>query len=133
MVFIIFQIFTSTDLLSQIFTSAFASADLHPLIFACASASADVQAQIFTYASASTDLIILLSDTSLIQTVKQYIQYVNCIYVNSETCYFKIVIMYISRATYYKQYIRKSVQSMRSISKSTFKLMKPVEIYKVHH
>ena len=37
----------------------------------------------------------------------------------------------VSEATYYKQYIRKSIQTIYYISKSTFKLIKPVEIYKV--
>ena len=59
--------------------------------------------------------------------------YVNRIYIDSETNYLMILIMYFSKATSYKQYIRKSIQTMSSISKSTFKLMKPVEIYKVHH
>ena len=39
----------------------------------------------------------------------------------------------VSKATYYKQCIRKSIQTMYYISKSTFKLMKLVEIYKAHH
>ena len=38
----------------------------------------------------------------------------------------------VSKATYYKLYNRKSIQTMYSISKSTFNLIKPVEIYKVH-
>ena len=41
--------------------------------------------------------------------------------------------VHISKATYDKKYIRTTIQTMYSISKSTFKLTKPVEIYKVHH
>ena len=40
---------------------------------------------------------------------------------------------YVSKATYYKKYIRKSNQTMYYISKSTFKLIKPLEIYDVQH
>ena len=39
----------------------------------------------------------------------------------------------VSKATYDTQYIWNSIQIMYSISKYTFKLMKPVQIYKVHH
>ena len=59
--------------------------------------------------------------------------YVNCIYIDSDKLLYDIVYVQFFKATYYKQYIRKSIQIMYSISKSTFKLMKPVEIYKVHH
>ena len=38
--------------------------------------------------------------------------------------------VHVSKTTYYSQYIRKSIQTKYSISKYTFKLMKPLETYK---
>ena len=67
----------------------------------------------------------------MIHAVKQYMCYVNCIFINSQTNYFMILILYLSPMQHSIQYIRKSIQTMYSISKYTFKLMKPVEI--CHH
>ena len=62
--------------------------------------------------------------------------YVNSIYIDSETNYFMILIMYISPKQHIIKgilYIKKSIQTMYSIGKYTFKLTKPVEIYKVQY
>ena len=40
--------------------------------------------------------------------------------------------VHFSEATYYKQYIRKSIQTMYLVRKSAFKWMKPVKIYTIH-
>ena len=57
----------------------------------------------------------------------------NFIYNYLETNYFIILVVQVSRATYDKEYVRKSIQTIYSRSKYTFKLRKPVKIYKVHH
>ena len=67
------------------------------------------------------------------EAIKQYIHYVNCIYKFRNKLISDCDYVQVSKAAYYKEYIRKSIQTMYSICKSTFKLIKPVEIYKIHH
>ena len=73
------------------------------------------------------------SQLSIILAVKQFMHYVNCIYIDSETNDFMIFIMCTSPTQHITQYIRKSIKIIYSVSKYTFNLWKPVEIYKVHH
>ena len=66
-------------------------------------------------------------------TDRLYMHYVNCIYIDSRQITYDIDYVQVSKATYYKQCIRKSIQTMYFITKYTFKLMLSVEIYKVNH
>ena len=55
-------------------------------------------------------------------------------HIDSETNYFyDFDDVQVSKAACYKWFISKFIQAMYFISKSAFKLIKPVEIYKVHH
>ena len=71
---------------------------------------------------------------SIIQALKKHMHYTNCIYIDSVfSDKFLDDFDYVQVSKQHKQYITKSIQTMYYISNSTFKLMKPVKIYKVHH